>query len=487
MGQTTLGKAAEEARGSILLPLRLDVAAGEMEAYLNFNSPEISPVLAAKVEAVHLRDFLVAHGVRRGVLPQVALECVEKIRRMESFAGAIVARGASPEDGRDSEFVPVEKFVRSGPLLTEEGTIDYKEHPTILPVTKGEVLGSRRPPQPGRAGFTVTGKWLPAAPGRDIAPVAGSNVEVEKAQDGTLTFRAAASGAYRQDDRHVLVSELTVVEGDVNFSTGNIRCNGSLEIRGGVAAGFKVEVEGNLDIHEAVEAAEIVAGGDVRLRRGVKGQGKGKIKCGGCLSALYVERATIEAGGDVEVDGALLDCRVTSGGMVRALRGRGRIVGGEIRASRGVEARQLGSDVAGMTTVDVGFEYGQERNLKAIAEELADVDAMLSKIERAVAPEILQQANFGSLPEERKGQAQALVARWYQLRELRKDLTWRKENAVGGASRDREARPVVRVLDQLSARVRVRFPTSTINTDRDYHNVFLVEDATKKEVRLIQK
>ncbi|MBI2889184.1 MAG: DUF342 domain-containing protein [Nitrospirae bacterium] len=472
---------------SVRVPIKVDISSDDMEAYISFDPMDLRTGMESKVEAIHLKEALNSRKVLMGIIPKQAQQCMDMIRKLEAFSGLLIAKGTLPEDGKDAEYVPSEKVGRTGPLVTEEGTIDYKEHSTILPVVKGDVLGTKRPATPGKTGFTVTGRVLRTKPGVDTAPKPGTNVEIEKTEDGGYIYKAAADGGYRLEHNTVHVSQITVIDGDVDYSTGNIRCNGDLDVKGGVASGFKIEVQGNLDVHEAVEAAEITAGGDVHVHRGVKGQGSAKIKCGRDFRAMYVERATLEAGRHVDVGTALLDCKVSAGGKVTVLRGRGVIIGGEIRASQGVEVKQLGSDVAGLTTVDVGIDFGRERELKAVNEEIKDVETMIAKIERAVSTDLLKKDDLSWLPAERMSAAQKLQTRWKELIAHRNELHLRRDKLSGDEGEGKYSRPTIRVTQKLSARVRTRFAQSTFTTDRDYYNVTLYEDPDRKEVRLIQK
>lgn len=475
----------------ITVPIRVAVSADGMEAFVDFNPIDLPQGAESRVEPAHLRDAIHERKVVKGVILQQARECLEKIRGREPFSNVLIARGAPPQDGTDAEFKLVEPRPASGGETEQAGgaedPIDFRARGTIRFVAKAELIGVKREAAAGRDGFKVDGQVLPATGGADTTPVAGKNVEIVRNPDGLLEYHAVVGGSYQLIDNRIEITQVTVIQGDVNFSTGNIRCKGNLEVKGGVANGFKIEVEGDLAVHEVVEAAEIVAGGDVHLFRGIKGQGRALIRCGGSLRALYMERATVEAGGEVEIGSALMDCNLASGARVKVLKGKGIVMGGVIRAAKGIEVKKLGSDLAGLTSVEVGIDFVKERELKDISAQLGKIGAVIAKIERSVSREILQSQDMTWVPEAQRSRVQDIAAQWKGLVGQREEMTLRRDQLVGRDTSGSRERPMIRVNEKLSSRVKIRIGPCLMTTDREYGGVTIYGDADKREIRIIQR
>lgn len=456
-----------------------------MEAYVSFD-PKDLPHDAPALDRAALESALKSHNVLKGILEEGIAEGLQKLQNKESFAGLLVARGAQAENGADGRFVPSEKTARSGPVLDETGQIDYRERSAYQAVAKGDVLGVKHASTPGREGFTVTGKRLAATAGKERGPSAGPNVGAERAADGSTTFRATVDGAFRIKNEKLEVSPVTQIKGDVDFSIGNVRTRGDLEIRGGIMTGFKVEATGDVDVREAVEGAEIAAGGDVTCRSGVRGQGTGKITCGGTFKAQFVERATLEVRGDVEIDGALIDSRVTAGGKVTVVKQKGVIMGGEIRAARGIEAKQIGSDAEAATTIAVGTDVLAEQEIGRLADELKATEDMLAKMERKVPAAILEHDAPPGLPPERQAAARKIREKWKELKSHKEDLLRQQEALTAAAPAQAQGKAVIRVSGKLCPRVTVQFPRFKMITKSEYRNVTLLESEEKSEIVISQ-
>ena len=72
----------------------------------------------------------------------------------------------------------------------------------------------------------------------------------------------------------------------------------------------------------------------------------GKITAKGGISALYAKNATIASGGDVNIAHELSNCIVFRGKQSACRQGPGRkIIGSTVRAGKGVEAQEIGSDL----------------------------------------------------------------------------------------------------------------------------------------------
>ena len=89
------------------------------------------------------------------------------------------------------------------------------------------------------------------------------------------------------------------IKGDVDFKTGNINFPGNLVIHGNVSNGFTVTAEGEIVIIGDVDASDITAGGKLSIRGAVQGMDKVTLTSGGDFTAKTINRAIINAKGNV--------------------------------------------------------------------------------------------------------------------------------------------------------------------------------------------
>ncbi len=181
--------------------------------------------------------------------------------------------------------------------IEELNKVDWYELFSHDQILEGEPLVVAVAATEGTPGMTVLGAELPQVPGEpvDLAAMAGNNTEM----DGEV-INATASGEPLLKDNKVEVAEVMEVPQDVDFSTGNIRFPGSVEVRGGVHAGFTIEVRDNLKIVGSVEGAHLSAAGDITIAAGFLGESEGRpgaLLAGGDIQVKYLQGGEITVGG----------------------------------------------------------------------------------------------------------------------------------------------------------------------------------------------
>jgi uncharacterized protein (DUF342 family) len=182
-----------------------------------------------------------------------------------------------------------------------------------------------------------------------------------------------------------MVTEYLEVKGNVDYATGNIRADrGSVKIRGSVSSGFTVTAPGHIVVGEVIESATVEAGGDVSVRGGLLMPGGGVVKAGGSVTAQYAANAHIVAGADVLVSNEITNSQVLAQGRVIAAKGKGIIQGGEIVCGAGVQANELGSELAAPTSIVISVKTAE--NLPLIKEK-KELRSRVRKIYEALGKE----------------------------------------------------------------------------------------------------
>lgn len=468
------------------LPFRVMVSADEMEAYLSFSAQGLSKEDWAAISPQDLKEELRRQRVISGLNSQKLNDCLTRMQKGEEFSTEIIAQGHLPADGQDAKLQWIVDITQRAALVDEQtGKIDYRERQVIKSIGAGELLACRTATVAGKDGQTVAGKILHAKKPVDVQLVAGKNVEVTQNAEGVFEYRALVNGTYLILGNRIDVNQMTVVAGDIDFNTGNIKCNGDLKVNGHVAGGFKVEIEANLEVGDMVEAAEVIAGGNVILHRGIKGQDKGVIRCGGNLGALYAERAVLEVQGDIEIGNALLECKVTCGGKVTVMKGKGSIIGGEIRAAKGIEAKKVGSDFASSTVLEVGIDFLTERALSELNQKIKNTQEALGKIERVLSRDILEKGDLSFIPEDKRPQFEKVLEAWKINRALLRDCTEQKVHLL--EKKKNTVRASITAHEIIYSRVKLKIGTSTMTTDREYSKVMFYEDADDKKIKYSYK
>ena len=76
----------------------------------------------------------------------------------------------------------------------------------------------------------------------------------------------------------VFVSSVFEVPADVDNSIGNVEYAGNVHVAGNVKGGFEVRAKGDIIVEGVVEDALLEAGGQIVVKRGIHGMGKGYLQ-----------------------------------------------------------------------------------------------------------------------------------------------------------------------------------------------------------------
>lgn len=284
-------------------------------------------------------------------------------KRIEDFVDSpiykqnyLVAEGSKPQDGADAHIIYNFETDRSKIRLKESaaGKVDFKELNIVQNVVEGQPLAQKVPAERGKAGKTVTGKYLEAKNGRDIPLPLGKNVKL--AEDG-VTIIAETNGQVLILNNKISVEPILNIDGDVSLKTGNIMFLGTVYISGNVEDGFSVKASGNIEVKGTVGKSELDAEGDIVVSQGIAGKGEGFIRSGKSIWSKFIENSHIEAGEFVIVSDGIINSQVSANRKILCQGKRAAIIGGVLSASEEIHAKTLGSfGGASETILNVGFD-----------------------------------------------------------------------------------------------------------------------------------
>lgn len=363
-----------------------------MEAWLYLAQPSEAEDLY-RVDA--LLDMLRAEGVTTGYLmPRLVAMAKKGVYQRE----IVVAKGKQVIEGRDGyyEYFFTPDEIMDAPTIREDGSVDYTSMNMLQSVKAGEKLAEYHPAVGGEDGYDVEGNVIKSRAIKELQPLRGMSIE----RRDNLYFSKTA-GKIEMKNGNIDIRTVHEISGDVDLSTGRIEFFGDVTISGNVSAGVVIRVGRNLVIEGTVESAELFAGGDIVLRRGIQGNMKGKVRSRGNVFANFLEQCDVNAEGNIEAN-YILNATVKAGHKVIVSGKRGSIIGGKVSALQGVDAYHLGNPAEVRTIVHAGYEkeiferYSRcvERE-KVIKEKLEDV---LAKMEVLIKRKQFQgEAAGGSL------------------------------------------------------------------------------------------
>lgn len=259
-----------------------------------------------------------------------------------------------------------------GPIagrLLRDGTIDFRERRVMVPVIAGQLLARKMPALAGTAGVDVFGRKIEARPGKDIE--VRTSGEVTYSPD-TMNIRATGAGALSVvRDNVIKVSSRQQIDGDIDFSTGNVESGNCLIIRGSVVSGFSVKAEGDIEIDGTVRSAMIEGQANVVIKGCITGQ-RTKIFAEGDADIIIVEQGEIVCGGNCVVRKLGYYSSIHANGDIRC-KNDSVVMGGELVAAGSISLGDVGADKATPCLLAAGVAPERLKSYRRIKQNLIEL------------------------------------------------------------------------------------------------------------------
>lgn len=350
------------------------ISPDKMKGYINIIPPDNGRMLTID-EAVNILN-------KNGIIYGINKTTLESLIKYPIYNEMIaVAEGTLPTNGQNGSIKYNFDVTReSKPTILDDGKVDFRELNLIQSAEKGQILCTLVPPVRGTPGRTVSGTDIAPIDGKPVPFPRGRNVVVS--EDGQ-NLVATISGQINYIDGKVNVFATHEVQADVDNSTGNINFIGNVSIRGNVLSGFTVEAGGSVEVMGVVEGAVIKAGGDIILRRGMQGMGKGVLISEGDIISRFIENSSVEARNNIKAE-AIMHSNVKCGNKLELSGRKGLLVGGTCKVGKEIVAKVIGSHLATVTDIEVGVDPTIRERYKAAKEEIISAENDMRKAEQAI-------------------------------------------------------------------------------------------------------
>jgi uncharacterized protein (DUF342 family) len=209
------------------------------------------------------------------------------------------------------------------------------------------------------------------------------------------------------------------------MSEGNISfCGSELNIQGEVLPGFKVKCMGNISVAKGVNNAEIIAEGNVNIKGGIVGD-EAVVRAKGDITVDFAENIKLmETRGDLIIQDFMVQGKAKVAKSVKAVEGKGRIIGGKLIVGESVYAKELGSDGEVVTDITVGLNTSLEKRKRLIEEAKEVVPPKLNEVLKNIsALNEMKKEEGSNFPEEKAKQLAGLNQIMPQLMERNNQLT----------------------------------------------------------------
>lgn len=327
-----------------------------------------APVGADKYDKSEIMHYLHVNKVVAGINEShVAAMCNKKIYERE----VQIASSEKGIPGKEGYYEFLFNTEKPKPEIRKDGTVDYTSMSLIQNVEAGDLLAVYHPAEQGTSGRDVTGKFEKTQLCKELRPLIGKGIS--QGEDDPNNYYATRSGKVEYDgEGRLSIEEVYEIYGDCDLADNSVvEFNGDVIIHGNVEAGVVIKAGKSLTVEGVVESAELTAGADVCLKRGMQGAGKGKIETKGNVFTEFIEYAIVNADGDLQSN-VILNSRVSVGGKATLTGKKGLIAGGTIHAMMGIYCMNAGNQSEIKTDLHAGV-------LPEVLDKRAELDKEYNK------------------------------------------------------------------------------------------------------------
>jgi uncharacterized protein (DUF342 family) len=298
----------------------------------------------ASVPFVQLHEAIAAAGIVYGIDQFLLRDLADAHQPGYVYR---IAQGSPPEDGLEYFFA---RHLDRTPRRLANGQVDFYNLDTIQNVVQHQILVAQISPEDRHPGQTVTGKTLSPLAQPLPLPRAGTNVALG-AEGETLIALINGYPVLSEDRLHV--DPCYTLQGDVDFTVGNLTCIGDIVIAGDVKYGFSVRCARDVAVYGVVDGGHIEAGGAVHLYGNLLGQQKSYIRSAGSVRGTYVDAATIDSQQDIILTRGVRRSHLRAGRNVLVRGDNSSILGGTVRAFVRILSHNIGSERGIPTRVEI--------------------------------------------------------------------------------------------------------------------------------------
>ncbi|MDR3237981.1 MAG: FapA family protein [Spirochaetia bacterium] len=468
--------------GKLAVLSPISVTKDKQKAFIN-----IYPTKTKKIPS--MQEIFEILAFKKITVLQTEVQIQEQLSKINSAiktpARILVAQGRPAIDGYPEYFKPMMDFNKKAGAVKSDGSIDFKEVGSVVQVAAGQEILQRIPAVKPTIGLDIYGNQIQPETLSVSGYRYGENITASEFDSDI--FVSAIDGVLKVVNRKVTVLKMVVVNGNLDYKTGNIDFNGSVNIMGSVLPGFKIRATGDVMVQENLEDAVIESGGDVKIAGGIVGKDLVKIICAGTLETKYILNATVEAGGDIIVEDSIINSNVFSNHDISVVAKNGKIIGGTATAQYTISVKVAGAPSNPPTMLNVGRNLFIERELDALNKEIGFKKDEVNDIMRQV------RVNFGEgvfkdaakaiaslIPSKKKQCVEMLQQLGKKNAEL-KELSDKADEIAKKLDLDKE--PFVAAYDKIYPGVILNIKKDVLKVDREYSNVKFYDDIAEKQIR----
>jgi uncharacterized protein (DUF342 family) len=321
-----------------------------------------------------LKKMNINYGIQWDNIKEAAQQCNTTRKIIKDI---IIARGDPPKD-EILEYVQLNPILAPAADQDKNGSIDYRSASPFIIVKKDQALAKQKSRKPGLAGKNVHGGSIPHGVQKPEGVSGGENTRM-----ADRFLLSNISGQMVVEKGVVKVRDYLEIKGPVGYKTGNIIFPGNVTIDGPVSDGFKIYSGGSVTIKQTFDVTDATTKTDLNVAGGIIGRGRALVKVGGNINTKFIENCRAACRHTVTVQTDIVNSSIFALESVGIEKGR--IVGSEIWAVKGVRAAGIGKASGKGSRVHCGIDFTVQQEKEKNNNMLRILSAKLNKLKTLMA------------------------------------------------------------------------------------------------------
>lgn len=362
----------EQTRFEAFEDISVTVSSDEMEAFIYVQD-------SSRMTKSRIMKALEFSGVKKGIQEAQINKLLKGGFKNKTI---MVAKGKAATEGPDGwyEFFFKTELDRQ-PKLLPDGSVDFSEIQWYEFVQSGQNIAVYHDAETGTAGYTVTGREIPARKGRERSVLTGKGFTL---LEDNRTYTASVSGRIILDGNRIDIDPTLTIE-EVSLATGNVVFDGNVYVSGNVGVGAQIQATGDVVVNGYVESAAIESSeGSVCIMQGVNGNGVGYIKAAVDVSGKFFESCRVYAGNEIRA-GYCLNCDLYSENRIVVTGKNGQLAGGTAYAKISIDMTYAGNRAGLATVIRLGINDEISEQQDDVEQRIAEANKQLDILRNAYA------------------------------------------------------------------------------------------------------
>ena len=328
-----------------------------------------------------IQGFLDKNNIAEGIQQKTIETLLMDIPEGTHMTGAhLLAEGEAPVHGKDANLeLLVDTRKRIG-ALREDGSVDFRGVDFVPEAQPNIEIARLHPATKGQPGRTIHGEEAKAIDGTALKLKNDDNIRVEE-KEGIIHYYATKEGAVKHTRTEISILDLLVIDGDINYKTGNLNFAGEIFISGSVGPSFSVIADGNITVGGNVETgAKIMSKGNVLVGKGILGR-KTRVMALSHIQAQFVSEGHLQCGHDIYLGNYSSGAQLRAGSRIKVENATGQkggcVIGGQLWAFSSIDTHTAGAFNQTATELNVGVRPEQAEKLQSIDAHMQEANKLI--------------------------------------------------------------------------------------------------------------